>query len=670
MIRSLLLTTALLLGQTQAAPNPNAIWAQFLTDLAAAATKAANALSPVTPPTPAPPAPVATPTPPPPLNPGSVPILSSAAHPRFWGAAAEITDLQAKAATTEGKALIAGATTVANSATQSVDRMLCRTLLYRISGDPTMGANAAADLVALAPAAPTDSFSSTIAPAVAYDAVAGLLAATDKATVLAALQKRMDTRDNSALGLWQWCGNNEKAGDGMALALATSGDLPSGTKDYISDFWQNNWNSTAQSASVGNNFWTWSHVIFQMGDAGNNEGWGYYWNNVLPNFAIKGMWESATGGNSFLKIGWFDRYPLWWLFQMEPGFPRPAGVGGGFPWAVATGNYNSGFVNSRDAYDMLRCQTSGPNGALARWILDQTFGYTSAVSRAGNALLCGVFIGDPRVTGVDPGTLGLPLTFTKQLGDCFWRSSWAADSTVLYFGNNRSAMRSVSANGLALYKRVPLLPYRGALWDHTYEPGDFGNCLAFYSGTQRAIVSQAEHTNNTPEIEGPAVVGGSLTQNADGSYTGACIPNLTAYPGFSLSQVTRCNRTVAPSADLSTITVTDDVACDQALTPHVVWQMATQPAISPDQSTISVTGSDGLTTCALTMTGATVTCTPIGGPGHYADAFDGTTPAPSLLDATFAAASTADQLHLGGYWRVHVVLPPGGGKLQTTITVK
>src|SRR5262249_7562525 len=162
-------------------------------------------------------------------------------------------------------------------------------------------------------------------------------------------------RDTSALGEASWSGYNTKAGDGMCLALATTGEFSG--KDYVTDFWNNNWNSTTVFATGSQgDFWNWHWNRLEQGDCGNNQGFGYYLGNCQTNWATKGLWETATG-DSFLKIGFFDRYPHWFLFQHEPGFPK---YDGGFPFAIATKNYEGGLSWPRGAYDMLRAATGGP----------------------------------------------------------------------------------------------------------------------------------------------------------------------------------------------------------------------------------------------------------------------------------------------------------------------
>src|SRR5262249_18015963 len=153
--------------------------------------------------------------------------------------------------------------------------------------------------------------------AVAYDWVFPLFTDAQKATVIAWFRKIMDTRDTSAAGASSWNPENARAGDGMVLALATAGAITD--HDYVADFWTNNWNASSLAPNQWTP-WTYHWAIQEMGDCGSNEGFGYYTNNVSPNFLTKGLWETATGGNNFLKIGWFDRYPLWFLFQHEPNF--------------------------------------------------------------------------------------------------------------------------------------------------------------------------------------------------------------------------------------------------------------------------------------------------------------------------------------------------------------
>ncbi|HLJ10024.1 MAG TPA: hypothetical protein VKU82_02485, partial [Planctomycetaceae bacterium] len=175
---------------------------------------------------------------------------------------------------------------------------------------------------------------------------------------------------------------------------------------------------------------------------------------------------------------------------------------------------------------------------------------------------------------------------------------------------------------------------------------------------------------------------GSLTKNSNGSYAGDCTGLWTGDSGMvKLSRRTVTSQWPTGLLPLSgpVFTVVDEVECDGSLTPHICWNTPNQPQIFgyrasglPILNARSMTFANGAAAATLTFD-SPKTAIAIGGVDHMIDGLDGKPYLPDVsreLNASMMAQPDDGQIRWGGYWRVHVVLPPGGGKLTTTIQVR
>lgn len=615
------------------------------------------------------------------------PFTVSLARPRT----VSFANLAAKLANTGGKTLWQAGIAAANATSYSLDRMVMCAILYATNCPSGFsyaktaaqyGAQGLADLAAFVPTTPpnlSDGYEDSLGlAAIAYDLLQPLFAGTPQQTTIAsAMQKIMDARTVSdPLSNRNWFGYNEKGGDGMCMAIATFGDLPAGTKDYAQDFFANNWNVVSSQSY----FWNWQNVKTWQSDRGDNEGLGYYGTSQTSNWLTKAIFENATGSTYFKGLGFFENFPRWWLYNHEPGFPKYAGVSGNtWAWPLQTTRQMGGWDGSvaAQAFDMLRAATGlVPDAALAAWILQQNGGYAAHAHTPARGVVYGVLIGDPTVVPQSPTQLGLPLSYVSQSqGEAFFLSSWASDATVLEFGCTPYNCRTNQIGDVSLYKRCALTQHRDHIFNHGYcnpPTGDssYGNNVVFFQGTKPVAYWGANNQPNTP--------GGKFTPNSDGTYT---LDSKANYQG-STSLIGHVLRTIDPR-DLTNVVVTDDVACDPSVTPHVCWQFYIPPTPGPSASlagqpvavasmgqvqidALSVLGGDGVTMLSMQFS-QPVNAVFIGGTTDFARNYDGTQGTNTNSD--FPKWTSADQVHYAGFWRVHVLIPAGGGKLTTNLKV-
>lgn len=634
---------------------------------------------------------------------GELPANPTApARPRSWPAAASA--LPAKIAADPMKPsiwaqVIAAAELSIASPTQAqaMERMACSAALYRFGLIPgatyhkaqaDYGAQAVADLTAInfanAPAVDAQLDLYILQIAWTYDAIFPLLSTAQRqafvqgVAAFRAAVKGTAKVGNSAQPGWEtWWGYNQLAGAIMLLDLACE----DGTLGWVADTFANSWWA---NDPVKPNFY-FTQKCFPQGT--NREGCGYW--SVGGADAVefaKSAYAALTGDHSADDLN-PNRYPLWYLFQSDPNF-----VKGQFAWTLPTVTYSGGpYQTERIWCERLGIETGNGDqirAPLARWMLDQTVGWGGGTSDSPTkGLISYLLIGDPRVVGQSPAALNLPLSFNTT-SEVFQRSDWSTAATVLYFGCAPYVTRTTPTNDLMLWsKGQPLLCQRQRLYGHSYGCGAFRNLVSYWQGNQ--IVGQMPN-----DADETYLVKGVLTQNADGSWTGDATKLISNLQGVStpLPPISKSVRTVAFLAGTSIVTVTDDVACDASLTPHVIWNTPNAPAMSLAGQAVtfasgqsvqadSVTLTNGAASCVMTF-GGPVTIIPIGGADaagvrHWVDGLDGqpmdvsgkptTVPA---YDSIFLGLTPAQQVKQGGYWRFHVVLPAGGAKLTTTIQVQ
>jgi len=519
-----------------------------------------------------------------------------------------------------------------------------------------------------------------------YDWCYDLLSADQRAATLTRIQQVMDNRDIARkIACLAWFSSNNIAGPGMTLALATHGEFPG--KDYVADYYENNW-WKAPTSPPDQNLFNWWFVRNNLAGGGNREGFGYFW-GVLTNWVCKAAFESATAGSDqqLGQLAYFNQYPYWILFQTDPAYKKGTPI-----WSLPTITYSNELDYDRSFCEFLMCSTSWSDEAgrgLARWLLDQTMGYVSGAGSVGRLLLFGLLIGDPRVVGASPSALNLPLEHVVMpYGEFFQRTDWTAEATCLYFGCATHQSRVYPMNDFTLWsKGVPLLPHRMPLYQHDYGPAWMRNIVCFVSSAGAAPALPAVDSSSQiapqagdvlqalafdiPENDPGAKALGSLTKNADGSWTGDCTGLWTNSRGL----VKLSRRTVTPamsSQNAGSITIVDEVVCDQMLTPHICWNTPNQPLIAMDAAggPGTVTLANGGASCVMTFDRPPAKILAIGGPGHEIDDLNGKPWSPNLSqyeNPNWLALNEAGRLRQGGYWRVHVVLPAGGGKLTTTI---
>lgn len=612
-------------------------------------------------------------------------IQVAKSHPRFWGTDAEVAELKAKAGTREGQAIVKDALARANGPSDKAgDRLLCAAFFYRFGADlavdagiiKSLGAQAVDDLMAATIRQGDNGFGG--APwAIAYDWLQPLLTAEQKSKLVATGVTLLSDR-NPADGQ-TWRGYNQLSGDcPMATALAIHGDQPT---DYVSDVYANNWFAARPR------FYNYAWQKQAWADGGSREGFAQYFSSCQHNFATRALWETATGDRS-LDIGYFRNTPYWHLFQCAP----DSISAGHWPLPLYTSTFSGGQGSNRGLWNILQACTrfSDEKGKqLARWLIDQSMGWTGVDRTPGDALLYGLLIGDPRVKGADPAKLGIPLTFTMaQPGEIFIRSDWTAKSNLVWFGNHTTASRVTPTGELTLYsKGAYLLGNAATRIGHSYGCRWFlcGVCFVGEDGTPAFNIA------NPGSVPDYLQRGTFSVSSAASTVTvaAACAANFAATKGGPpASLIQRCDRSFTCDASVSAITLTDDIACDPSLTPHLVFPCPTEPKVKAENGQWTVTITNGPASCTLTFSPANwqmnaSNLLAIGGPANYCDGLPGTAyagkpylVAGSVLDTDFgrlaASKKPADQaqaLKQMGYWRLHVVLPPGGAKLTTAIAV-
>jgi hypothetical protein len=615
----------------------------------------------------------------------------------------------AKAATREGKSIVARALVCAKGAAdKSGDRLLCAAFFYRFGAQlgvdaatvEALGAQGVSDL--LATPAGRQGVEADVgwggAPwAITYDWLFPLLSDDQKSALLA--------RAAATLALpmtdTQQTGYNQLSGDvPMALALATvdSGQLtvgsgsaaggPTGTTvncPLSTVYWQNWFRPQAP-------FWNYANQKTNWADGGSREGFGYFEDACYTNFATRALWESATGGDQSLEMGYFRSAPYWHAFQCLPDTIGPAGK---WPTMACTTTFAGGSGSQRGGWSILKAATrfSDPAGRqLARWLIDQAQGWSGVARTPGDDLLFGLLIGDPRVPPSPPAAPGgstsaaIPLQLVLQKpGEFFARSDWTAQANLVWFANHTTASRVTPAGELMLYSNGNyLLGNAAARVAHSYAPRWLvcGVCFVAADGKPACTTVNA---GSVPDYT-PRGTFVSTVDSGQWTVVAESAPNFTQPV---TGKIGHCTRTFTVDSAVSTITLTDDILCERSLTPHLVFPCPTQPQVTVDSGQLTVVITNGPASCTLTFASDSCPLTPdsclvIGGPANYCDGLPGTAYAGkpyllpgTVLDADFAklAAATdpAGQAAASkqmGFWRLHVVLPAGGGKVTTTIKVQ
>lgn len=544
------------------------------------------------------------------------------------------------------------------------DRLICTAALYRLGLAPGFkynqtsegyGAQAVGDLLDLPiTMGQSGSLEFTLAPlACGYDWLHNLLTPEQRSSMLTKIQKVMDGRSDPNTS-YAWASYNHISGSGMILALATHGET---SKDFVQDYYHNNW-WKPKDRKLHN----WWYVRNNLEGGGNREGFGYY-QFAYVNWLDKAAWETATDNRELAKLGWFTRFPYWVLFQTDPKLKN-----GSFLWSLPTITYSGAQEWARMWYEMLAASTtfSDDKGkALARWLLDSTVGYGAARGPA-RALLFGLLIGDPRIKGKSPAELRLPLEHVVQpYGEVFERSDWSPDATVVYFGCCTHLSRSYPLNNMMLWsKGQPLLANRQILYSHSYGPCWLRNGVVFFRGNELAFDVTFEGDPDYAERGSLSRSGEKWIGNGTRAYSDPPPHKVDATKYLQLAR-----RTFEYDRKKNSITVLDELECDKSLSPHITWNMPTEPKV--EGRTISI--MNGPAACVLTMDAEPARIIKIGGPDHLIDDLKGKpfTTASQQLDNTWIKLPETDKIRQGGFWRVHVV-PAGSGKfrLQTVIDVK
>ncbi|HLJ10860.1 MAG TPA: hypothetical protein VKU82_06710 [Planctomycetaceae bacterium] len=584
-------------------------------------------------------------------------------HPRLF----VDSDIAAKAKTRDGAEILKAVTACAQGpADKTGDRLICAAFLYQFGSQigvdestrAKLGKQAVSDLLELPAFGPNyGTLLYILAPgACGYDWLYDLLTAEQKQELLAKFKSVMDNRDIAKKpGCLQWFSSNNVAGFGMTLAVATEGDYPG--KQYVADYYHNNW---WKPGGIGKDGFNWWCVRNNLAGGGNREGFGYFW-GTFPNWFSKAAFESATGNRDLQSLDYFSKYPYWILFQTAPDYKKGTPI-----WSLPTITYSNELDYDRAFMEFLMCSTSWSDDdgkQLARWLLDQSLGYTTGAGSVGRLLLFGLVIGDPGVVGKSPKQLDLPLErVLMPYGEVFQRTNWTPDATCFYFGCGTHQSRVYPMNDLTIWsKGQPLLPHREQLYQHSYAPFWLRNSVCFVDKKTNKLAF--EYTQADPQTTAL----GNLTKNSDGSYTGDAT-KLWARP-----QVKLARRTVSPDLAGGVVTVLDELQCDSSIVPHVTWNTPHEPNVAADGS---IAFKCGKAACVMTFDQAPAKVLTIGGPGHEIDGLDGKpyTPHVSMeLSANWVAEAEELKIRHGGRWRVHVV--PAGGKdgafrLQTTIKIK
>lgn len=578
---------------------------------------------------------------------------------------------------------------IANSTTQNEQRMVCSAFLYRLgavqlNGLPVIsgvtyaksaqqyGDQAISDFLVLKITGRGDGYEESYAgiPALVYSWTRSRAIATSQQAAMLAIIKPVLDNPN-AVNVYAGDGYNNMGGDVMCLALATAGDF-SGT-DYVAKFWSQ-WNDTTVKT------WNWANVKKEMPDYGNVEGWGYYVTSMCTNFLTWAIWRSATGGNTFLDIGFLQSFPFWAMHNFEAGFPThsDSGLTKTNRWYTCYENYSGGFVSGGDVWQILTACTGlpGPYQTLAAYIMQQCGNLYGAGSDVGRQAIYGLLVGDPTVAPQSPTQLNLPLQQFASLGRLIQVSDWSSTRRTLYVCNDTWNMRAVAPNQRAIYKgAIPLLIYGGQQFAHDYEPGNRTPCgWVFCKGSQYQLVSRAANTDKTPGIKE-----GTFVINPDGSVDCEGKPNYTPVNGGNPALLTSHKMHLTFTPDLTSQTSVDTFVLDSTLTPHFVANFDQAPQLSlagvaqpvasfgrVQADTATIIGVDGVSKAIITFP-FPVWVTPIGGIADYFKNFDGTTPA--NVDPSFPKDNLADENRLAGLWRIEAEFPNGSGSYQIAIQV-
>jgi hypothetical protein len=375
-------------------------------------------------------------------------------------------------------------------------------------------------------------------------------------------------------------------------------------------------------------------------------------------------------------MGYFRTAPYWHAFQCLPDT-----IGGGkWPTMAYSTTFAGGSGSQRGGWSNLKACTrfSDPVGQqLARWLINQAQGWSGVARTPGDDLLFGLLVGDPRVKAVDPATVGVPLQFVMPSpGQFFARSDWKPQANLVWFGSHTTGSRVTPAGEFMLYSKGNYLIGNAATRvAHSYGCRWFqpGVCFVGADGTPAC---STVNVGSVPDY----VQRGTFQASTSSGVTTIIAETAPNFTTPATGKIGHATRTFSVDAVVSKVTLSDDILCDAKLTPHLVFPCPTQPVLNADGT---VTIKNGAASCTLSFSTPPAALIPVGGPADYCDGLPGTAYAGvpfllplTVLDADFAklAASTkpADQaaaLKQMGYWRLHVVLPAGGGTLTTTIAV-
>jgi hypothetical protein len=473
----------------------------------------------------------------------------------------------------------------------------------------------------------------------------------------------------------------------MGLAFYGDGVADAAAKRIVdSTFRQIWWN-----ADRGRTWPSVIHMVLFLPDGGWTEGASYFGFNykAFPHFAI---WKTATGQDYLAGMGYFRNIPYWMAHSVVPNLPKGRPIN---TYVVPFFRYHSrGVVCNK----MMTAATGylkdvDPAGAaLAQWWIKRHPG-----RGAGNTpdLVCGLLMGEPRVTPRSPTDLKLPKTLVMRGANLvFMRSAWEdPDATIVGFGNNRfHTYRAEIHNGFCLWKNGgPLFPFRGHVAGHNYYGAAAvpDNNVVYYRGTEPVIVPHVTGVTKPPRAcIGSAIDIGTLRVHS--------VPGQADYlvgecgRGYRGGQVKRSERTLVYLRPAGTGGVDHLVIRDRtetgspSLVPHVVFQTILEPKIGDDWARQAVgdvvlPGQWRFDACRCvtvtndqpygerypqkvharaflrTLLPESTRVLMVGGEGHALDDLAGKSTTRRLWGDLGRQGSRVDKIAFGGLWRFHVV---------------